>query len=299
LLRWSAPVAGSPIELVDGYVDQAELDTQDGVRNGIMLPYVNRIADGRYTFADRAHDLLPGSEDRLIYHGALRRLPLTLSGVHTTESSAQIRLATPIAADLIPGYPFSLDIEIRYRVTARAIALTIQAKNTGPAVAPYAVGWHPYFRLGMASIDDLALMIPAAGIIRTRDLIPLAGAHAFSAIDRNRDLDFRQLQTIRDRQLDLCFTELARDRAGYSHTLVTNPSSGIGLRISQERGLMHLYTGDSLGREPRRSLALEPVEVMTNAFNRPDCYDRIALPPGATRSFRCAVEIISDGRHGL
>jgi aldose 1-epimerase len=135
LLRWSACFAGQQIDLVDGYVDQIEFDSQDGVRNGIMLPFVNRIADGRYTFADRTHDLLPDSDDRLIYHGALRRLPLTLSDVQTTESSAQIHFATSIAADTIPGYPFSLEVAIRYVITAREIALSIQGTNTGPGIA--------------------------------------------------------------------------------------------------------------------------------------------------------------------
>ena len=35
LLRWSACVAGQQIDLVDGYIDQIEFDSQDGVRNGI------------------------------------------------------------------------------------------------------------------------------------------------------------------------------------------------------------------------------------------------------------------------
>ena len=214
--------------------------------------------------------------------------------MQTTESSAQIHFAASIAADTIPGYPFSLEVAIRYVITAREIALSIQGTNTGPGIAPYGVGWHPYFTLGTDHIDDLKLMIPAAGTIQTRDLIPLDGEDAFSRIDRNADLDFRHLRTIGNRQLDLCFTDLARDSDGYSHSVLINPASGTGLRISQERGLVHVYTGDSLSRDPRRSVALEPVELMTNAFNRPDCYEGIALKPAATRAFRCTVDIIGD-----
>jgi aldose 1-epimerase len=36
---------------------------------------------------------------------------------------------------------------------------------------------------------------------------------------------------------------------------------------------------------------LEPVEVMTDAFNRPDCQAAITLPPEEKRSFRCGVDI--------
>ena len=52
----------------------------------------------------------------------------------------------------------------------------------------------------------------------------------------------------------------------------------------------HLFTGDTLERGARRSVAIEPVETMTDAFNRADCEAAIGLPPGASRSFRCGVQ---------
>jgi aldose 1-epimerase len=61
--------------------------------------------------------------------------------------------------------------------------------------------------------------------------------------------------------------------------------------VFQERGLMHVFTGDTLARRPRGALALEPVEFMTNAFNRPECREALALAPGAERSFRFGVEV--------
>ena len=66
------------------------------------------------------------------------------------------------------------------------------------------------------------------------------------------------------------------------------------ITVFQERGLMHVFTGDTLGRRPRNALALEPIEVLTNAFNRPECRDAITLAPGAERSFRFGVEVASS-----
>ena len=40
-----------------------------------------------------------------------------------------------------------------------------------------------------------------------------------------------------------------------------------------------------------RPIALEPMECMANAFNRPDCAQAIRLLPGAERRFRCGVEV--------
>jgi galactose mutarotase-like enzyme len=41
----------------------------------------------------------------------------------------------------------------------------------------------------------------------------------------------------------------------------------------------------------RRAVALEPMECLPDAFNRPDCAEAIRLEPGAARTFRCGVEI--------
>ncbi|WP_454300298.1 hypothetical protein [Salana multivorans] len=48
---------------------------------------------------------------------------------------------------------------------------------------------------------------------------------------------------------------------------------------------MHGFTGDTLDRAPRTSLALEPVETVTNAFNRPDQAATLLLEPGEQRVF--------------
>jgi galactose mutarotase-like enzyme len=69
-----------------------------------------------------------------------------------------------------------------------------------------------------------------------------------------------------------------------------DPATGRQLTIWQRGGLIHVFTGDTLARDPRRSIAIEPVEVMTNSFNRPDCETLIRLAPGATRSFACGAE---------
>jgi aldose 1-epimerase len=184
LLRWTARLNGREIELGDGYLNRAEFDSQNGVRNGLMLPFVNRIADGRYTFAGRAYDLLPGrlSKDRLMDHGSLRLMPLTLSDMRTADSAAQLDFVTSVEPDAIPDYRFSLGIRIRYVVTSHAIELCIQGSNTGPNIAPYAVGWHPYFRQDTDRVHELQVMIPARRVIRTHDLIPLDGADAFTSI---------------------------------------------------------------------------------------------------------------------
>ena len=292
LLSWKAPLPEQPVELVDGYRDAAELRGQDGVRNGVLAPFVNRIADGRYPFDGRRYDLLPDAADhgRTVYHGFWRQMRTTLAQSSTTPTSATALFTGSIRPDTADGYPFCLDVEVRYTLTASSLALRITARNTGPEPAPYAAGWHPYFTLGTARIDDLELSVPATIVVRTRDLLPLPGAGAYEPVTRRPDLDFRLLRRIDDRRLDVAFAGLVPDHDGWSTTLLRDPATGAQLRIRQPGGLLHVFTGDTLARDRRASIALEPVEAMTDAFNRSDCRSRITLQPGQTRSFRCTVE---------
>jgi aldose 1-epimerase len=292
LLRWLHRTGTLETDLSDGYANAAELSGQNGVRNGILAPFPNRIALGRYEFAGSSYDLLPGQpdEDRLIYHGFLRELPTNLTDVQTRQHSAALTFACDvIRPGVFAGYPFALDIRVVYEITDKRIDLTLHVHNIGEHAAPYAAGWHPYFRLGTGSINELELTIPARSVIRTTaDLIPLAGAEAYGRPETDAP-DFRKQRPIGASVLDTCYSDLVADDDGVSRTLLSNPRTGQSLEISQEHGHMHVFTGDTLGRDQRRSIALEPVEVITNSFNRAELVEQLTLAPHSHRFFRCGV----------
>jgi aldose 1-epimerase len=96
--------------------------------------------------------------------------------------------------------------------------------------------------------------------------------------------------------LDTAYAGLLVGVDGLSRTTMTNPADGAALSVwQQQRGLMHAYTGEGLERARRKSVAPEPIEMMTNAFNRPEAAAEVSLPPGASRSFKCGVDLV-DGR---
>ncbi|MBB2922788.1 aldose 1-epimerase [Cellulomonas cellasea] len=287
-LRWLVPHGDAPWDLLDGYRDDAELADQNGVRNGIMAPFCNRVADARYTFDGVEHDLAPGATDRTVYHGLVRTLPFevverTDAGTQEAGVHASLRLrCTGLAGSAAVGYPFSVVVEVTYTLGPRTLAVEITGHNVGDVAAPYASGWHPYFRLpGTARVDDLDLDVPASVAVRTDDaLLPLAGADAFA------DVDAPAWHPLGDAVLDAAFGGL--DPA--LPTVVRDPA-GTRLVLRQDRGLVHVFTGDTLARDRRASLAVEPVEVMTDAFNRPDQAAAIRLEPGERRSFGFVVEL--------
>ena len=292
LVGFDATVHGVCRHLVDGYRDGADIVSRPGSRFAIMVPFAGRIADARYSFAGESHDLQPGvvGAARAARHGFVRAVEFDLAELTADDRGACVTLSTQ-AIRPQPGDPHAIDLSVRFTLDADGLTLEARMRNVGTGAAPCFFGWHPYFRLADGAIDGWELQIPAQTAIRTGDdLIPLAGDAAYLALDDVPELDFRQPQCIGGRILDQGYTHLQPDADGRIRTHLRDPASGLGIAVWQQRGVLHAFTADTVSR-PRQSVALEPMECMADAFNRPECAAAILLPAGAERSFCCGVEV--------
>ena len=124
---------GQAVDLADGYRDAAELEARPSSRFAIMAPFANRIADGRYEFDGVPYDLQPGvtGDARGVRHGFVRGADFALAALEADDSHAEALFTTHIAAGDHPGYPFAIDLAIRYRLDARGLALEATMRNAG------------------------------------------------------------------------------------------------------------------------------------------------------------------------
>jgi aldose 1-epimerase len=293
LLGFEVSPGGAMRDLADGYRDAAEVAGRAGSRFAIMAPFAGRIADARYRFDGHEQDLQPGvvGPERASRHGFVRDVDFDIAALAADDHSARVTLSTA-AIRPRPGYPHAIDLEVTFTLDAAGLTLEACMRNVGNDAAPCFFGWHPYFRLADEVVDGWQLQIPAQTLIRTdANLIALPGAAAYVALDDAPALDFREPRRIGESILDQGYTDLAADADGRIRTRLRDPSGGLGIAVWQERGVMHAFTADTIRRDARRSIALEPMECMANAFNRPDCAQTIRLEPGAERRFRCGVEV--------
>ncbi|MBB3228011.1 aldose 1-epimerase [Luteibacter sp. Sphag1AF] len=284
--------------IADGFRDTQELSTQKGSRFAIMTPFANRVADARYTFEGHAHDLLPGAQgaDRAIRHGFLRNAIFDVQREHADDHSASITLTSQsIRPDAHPGYPFSLDIAVTFTLSDSGLTLEARTRNVGKQAAPTFFGWHPYFRLSDGPIDEWELTIPADTLIATdADYIPLPGTRAWGSLDKaDSAFDFRSPRAIGSLELNHTYADLRLDADGRARTRLRDPRTGTEIAVWQQSGVMLAFTADTVNRDPRRAVALEPMECMADAFNRDDCRPLITLAPGEERRFLCGVEFIA------
>jgi aldose 1-epimerase len=293
LLSYEVAFGGVVQDLADGYRDAAEVTARPGSRFAIMVPFAGRIADARYTFDDQSQDLQPGvvGAERASRHGFVRDATFDVTALSANENGAQVTLTTN-AIRPQPGYPHAIDLSITFTLDAGGITLEASMRNVGDSVAPCFFGWHPYFRLAASAVDGWQLQIPAQTLIRSDgDLIALPGAAAYVPLDDVPALDFREPRLLGDSILDHEYTDLHAEADGRIRTRLRDPASGLGIAVWQEGGVMHAFTADTASRDARRAVALEPMECMANAFNRPDSAPAIRLLPGAERRFRCGVEV--------
>ncbi len=285
--------AGTVVDIADGYRDAAELAARPSSRFAVMMPFANRIAGARYRFDGVDHDLQPGvpEAERAARHGFVRGVDFALDTLQADEGGAEACFDTAIAAAAHPGYPFAIACSLRYRLDARGLSLTATMRNTGPEPAPCFFGWHPYFRLGDSAMASWELSIAAATVVATdADYIPLPGVAARRPLDAEPGLDFRTMRPVGELVLNHAYADLRVEADGRARTRLRDPASGLGLSVWQERGVMLAFTADTVSRDVRGSLALEPMESWADAFNRADCAGDIRLEPGAERSFLCGVE---------
>ncbi|KRF02195.1 aldose epimerase [Frateuria sp. Soil773] len=288
-------LGGTCHELADGYRDAGELESLSGSRFAVMAPFANRIAGARYVFDGVGQDMQPGVEgaQRGIRHGFVRGVDFEPVDVGADEHAAWVELATSaIRPGAHPGYPHAIDLSVRYVLDARGLALDVRMRNAGATAAPCFFGWHPYFRVGDTPPDAWELQVPADALVRTdADSIPLPGAAATVPLEQAPALDFRTMQPIGARRLDLAYAGLRRDADGLCRARLRDPASGLAVAMWQESGITLVFTADTVKRGARGSVALEPMESWSDAFNRPDCAGAIRLEPGVERRFRCGVEI--------
>lgn len=276
--------------VIDGYWDIAELKAQDGVRSGVLAPFAGRVREARYTFEGTLHDLRPGEADRTVFHGFFRSALFALVKVEDCDGRTDLILrAERVTA---PGYPYSVTTRVKFSVRSDGLDVEIGVRNDGPIPAPVTLGWHPYFELQTAArTDDLVMRIPSDRTLSMDDaLLP---NHDSEPTDVSGSaLDFTRPRMIGPTELDTCYVGLRRNPENIAEIHICTPEEQ--LTIWQDTDVAYLYTGDRLSRGARRSIAIESLTDIPDAFNDPEGAKRISLLPGWTRTLRCGFRYLAN-----
>ncbi len=218
-------------------------------RGRILFPFNDRIPGGRYTFGGKEYILpLNCSEDGSAIHGFLYDKRMTVLSERGTSASLYWRTG----AGLYDGYPFDLSVAIDFSIGIDSFGMSFTVRNEGDGPAPFALGWHSYFKAEYDSV--LNADYPCYFGINSRFLpegpcIPSKGtAFDFSSgsgfLSMKLDHTFKAapggITTIRHREFSV---EIEQKNFAYTQLFVP-PAGG--------------------------SIAVEPISSKPDSFNSPD-----------------------------
>jgi aldose 1-epimerase len=241
-----------------------------------LLPYCNRIRDGRFRFGGRTWHL-PMGEGLLRHalHGQAWRTPWQVDGRSARTVDLVLRYAPPQGAGSAaqPGWPFAYEARQRIELAPQGLSIRLGVRNTGSEPMPFGFGHHPYYPRSPQTLIETRVQ---AMWHADADLLPAALGPA-AAVDA-----LRRGLAPRDHVLDNNFVGWSREaviRWPDEHRQLT-------LRADAPLDFFVLYTPAG---EP--FFCAEPVSNTTDWLNldaAPAHKGGGVLAPGATANSRVA-----------
>ena len=201
-------------QVLDGYPAGT---VPSGRKGGVLLPWPNRVRDGRWAWRGRTLQLeVAGPEKPHAAHGLVTAQPWSV----LAQEAGSVSVGTVVEPR--SGYPFRLAAALDHALTPDRLEVTVRVRNVGKEEAPVGVGLHPYLAVGAAEDGDIGLaelQLPARTALDVEGGLPTGGRRPFDgAIGR-----------VGDRAFDDPLTDLARDPDGWARTVVSGPAGRVEL----------------------------------------------------------------------
>ena len=258
--------AVGPVPVLAGYAEDQECTAG---RGQLLVPWPNRIRDGRYTFEGRDQQLsLTEPALHNASHGLLRW------ATWSVRDHADDRLVVGVVLHHQPGWSATLDVEVAYGLGEDGLTVASRVTNTGDVPAPFGYGAHPYLALGDCAADDAVLRLPAGTVVRTDERnLPTA------VVPVPEELDFRRARRLGTTELDTPYGDVVRGDDG---RWVASLEAGATTRVlwaDEAFPWLQAFTGRARdGKGSPRGIAVEPMTCPPDAFNSGS--DLLVLQPG-------------------
>jgi aldose 1-epimerase len=256
------------VSVLDGYATPAELIENKWSKNIILLPYPNRLRDGRYTHEGKTYQFdLTSPDTQNSIHGFGKDAPMRVEEVWVEKNGAGLTCVWHYDGHQA-AYPFPFEAKVMMLLSQRMLTVNMSFRNTSTETIPVGLGWHPYFKMSEKS-DDSSLQMPDCQLISIDDrMLPTGEKTNFDA--------FKTLRKINDSTLDNGFylTNQTRD----AETILASAHGQ--LIFWQETGPQKWNFLQVFTPPHRQSVAIEPMTCNIDAFNNGD--GLVMLKPSET-----------------
>ncbi|GAT64529.1 aldose-1-epimerase [Planomonospora sphaerica] len=238
----------------------------------LLAPWPNRVGGASYSFGGETHRLPVNEEDRgHALHGLVADAvwEAVEDDRDPGDPGDSVRLAHTVGP--VPGYPFTLSLQVLHSLTPDGLTTTLTAENTGDTAAPYGCGPHPWLLAG-GDVREYELHLPAERVLLVDDLLLPRSLEDVSGTP----YDFTSPRPVGGTAVDHAFTGLRPGADGLVRVRVSGPDGGVEMRWqAAELPWVQVCTGSALDHA---GLAVEPMTCPPDAFNSGT--DLIVLQPG-------------------
>ena len=247
-------------DVLTGYPKDAQCSAG---RGQLLMPWPNRIRDGRYSFSGQDHQLALSEPDRgNAIHGLVRW------AIWSVLEQTQDTITVVCRLRPQQGWGWSLDLSVTYALTDEGLIVTPRARNVGITAAPFGCGAHPYLSVGEDRVDEVQLGVPAVSLLEVDDRLLPTGLAAVDGTDQ----DFREPRLLGGTALDTAFTNVAADPDGRWRVTLAHAHTGRAVTLWADATAypwLQVFTGDSLPLVARRTsgIAVEPMTCPPDSFN--------------------------------
>jgi aldose 1-epimerase len=243
-----------------------------------LIPYSNRIAQGRFSFEGVEYPLALNFGDHPhSIHGNAWQKPWQV--VEVDDARCLLVLVHHPEDNEAKGWPFAYRAEQIFELSPSGLTLTLSLENEDHRVMPAGLGLHPFFPKR-----------PGVGgqVAAQRGFTKREGGIPRDSIPVPESWNYRTMRELGDPHVDNCF-------AGWDGTAhIAWTQEKIALSIEADPLFGHLVVYVPTGRD---FFAVEPVSHMNDAISRPDParYGLSVLRPGErlTAQVRFGVEVLS------
>lgn len=233
-------------------------------RGIVLAPWPNRVREARWSWGGR-EQLLDVTDPSYgaASHGLLRNT--AYRAVERAEDAVELSAFIPPQH----GWPFALATRVRYALDEDGITVThsVQNLSTGPAV--WAVGAHPFLRVGSAPVERLVLTVPAAIRLALDDTLTPVGTDEL----RDTDADLSEGREVETLDLNHPYGAIDRGPSGELAWLDSADGSRTTLWGDEDFRWLQIYTPRDHPREDAQGLthglavAIEPMTAPPDALN--------------------------------
>lgn len=246
----------------------------------VLAPWPNRVRDALWHLDGEPQHLdITEPPRRNAIHGLLRNTAYR----EVEHDASSVTLGALIAPQ--HGWPFLLDTSVRYQLEPDGLTVTHGVQNLSSRRAPWAVGAHPYFRVGDVPVDQLTVTLTARVRIQLDERSNPATEHPVDDPSAGGPGDLRSGRPLAGLTLDSPYGSLA-NRAGRADVAWLTAPDGrtTTLWADPAFGWIQAYTPHEFPRPsgPGLAVALEPMTAPPDALNSGT--DLIWLEPGESWS---------------